>query len=167
MKIIASHSPTKISCEVFRMKLSKKDMLLIRCLRSNARATLTQISKETKIPISTLFDKLKTHQGDIIAKHTSLINFDKLGYHARVQIFLKAPLEIRDRLANYLQHHEQINSVFEITNGFDFLVEGVFTQVHEAENFLADLEFRFSPLEYNTHYIIQDLKREEFLNKAY
>lgn len=149
------------------MKLSPKDILLLRCLRSNARATLTEISKETKIPISTLFDKLKVQQGNIIAKHTSIINFEKLGYHAHVQIFLKAPVELREHLAKYLQYNEQINSVFKINNGFDFFAEGVFSQVQEAEAFISNLESRFSPLEYKTHYIIEDLKREEFLNKSF
>jgi len=142
-------------------------MLLIRCLRTNARATLTEISKETKIPISTLFDKLKIQQGAIIAKHTSLINFNEIGYHARVQIFLKTPVELREHLRSYLKHHEHINSVFKITNGFDFLVDGIFSQVQDAEKFIVDLESRFSPLTYTTHYVVEDIKREEFLNKAF
>jgi len=39
--------------------LNKKDLLLISKLRENSRIKLTSLSKETSVPISTIFDRLK------------------------------------------------------------------------------------------------------------
>ena len=64
-----------------------KDRQIISHLRNNARIPLTTMSKLTKIPVSTLFDRLKTNEDDIITKHTSLLDFAKLGYNARVNLF--------------------------------------------------------------------------------
>ena len=52
-----------------------KDLLIISCLRENSRNNLTNISKMTGIPISTIFDWLKKYEGSIIKKHTALLSF--------------------------------------------------------------------------------------------
>lgn len=148
------------------MKVSKRDMALIRCLRNNSRATLTQVSKRTQIPISTLYDRLKAHEGNLLSKHTTLLDFSQLGYHARVQIFLKVPASIRQELQSYLSFHEHINNVFKITNGFDFLVEGIFEQVRDVQEFLSELESRFDIKDHSSHYIVDEVKREGFLSLA-
>ena len=39
------------------MKINEKDLLIVSCLRQNARIKLTEMSRTTRIPVSTLFDK--------------------------------------------------------------------------------------------------------------
>ena len=69
--------------------MEPKTLQFLSCLRDNSREKLTEISKKTHIPISTLFDMLKEMQGNIITKHTVLLNFHGLGYQAHAQVFLK------------------------------------------------------------------------------
>jgi DNA-binding Lrp family transcriptional regulator len=40
------------------LMLKEKDLILIKHLRQNSRKSLANISRETNIPISTLFDRL-------------------------------------------------------------------------------------------------------------
>lgn len=143
--------------------IKNSDLKLISYLRRNARQTLTEISKKTRIPISTLYDKLKLHERSVILKHTTLLDFSKLGFNCKANILLKAGREERDKLGSYLKAHPAINNLYKINNGYDFLAEGVFTHVKELEDFMDALEKAFPLEERKTHYVIEDLKREEFL----
>lgn len=145
------------------VKITKRDMALIQQLRGNSRLTLTQISKKTKIPISTLFDRLKAQQDHSIMKHTTLLNFDALGYGTRVQLSLVVDPREREALQQHLLCHQQVNSVFEVAQQFDFIVEGIFKQVREVKEFLSSLQGRFPSLQYTSQFITRDLKRETFL----
>lgn len=144
------------------MKLTNKDIRLLQCLRTNSRLTLTQISKKTKIPISTLFDRLKIQEKNMNLKHTTLIDFSKLGYHTKVHLLLKTQLDQRDRLKKYLQFHEHVNAVYRVANKYDFFVQGLFKHINEANTFIEELETRFPPLECDSHFVVEDLKREGF-----
>nr|MCK4929862.1 Lrp/AsnC family transcriptional regulator [Nanoarchaeota archaeon] len=143
--------------------LKKSDILLLTFLRQDSRQTLTRISKKTRIPISTLYDKLKQHEKSLILKHTTLIDFSKLGYNSRAKIMLSTPREERSKLRSFLREHSSINSLFKINNGYDFLAEGVFENVKELEDFMEMLEEKFSLQEKKVFYVIEDVKRESFL----
>jgi len=142
---------------------SKKDLLILSNLRKNARMSLTNMSKATSIPISTIFDKLKVHENNIIKKHTALIDFEKLGFSTRANICIKIDKEKRNEAKEYLIKHQNINSVFKINNGFDFLIEAVFKHIKDLEFFLDTLEERFNVVETQIYYLIEDIKREDFM----
>ncbi|MBW2991102.1 Lrp/AsnC ligand binding domain-containing protein [Candidatus Woesearchaeota archaeon] len=143
--------------------VKKSDLLFLTFLRQDSRQTLTKISKKTKIPISTLYDKLRQHEKNLIIKHTTLIDFSKLGYNSRAKIMLSTKKEDRDKLRSYLKEHQSINSLYKINNGYDFLVEGVFENVKELEDFLELLEEKFGLNEKKVFYVIEDVKRESFM----
>ena len=75
--------------------MKKNDWELISCLRKNGRETLTKISRKTKVPISTLYDKLRSDKMSLITKHTCLLNFSKIGFNTRAKISLKVDKECR------------------------------------------------------------------------
>jgi DNA-binding Lrp family transcriptional regulator len=142
--------------------LSKDDALLLSYLRQNSRETLTRLSKKTDIPISTLYGKLKRIQGNFIRKNTCLVNFDKLGY-LKVNFMLTTEANKREELKQHLSKHLHINSLYRINNGFDFLVEGIFRSILEAENFLDKLEQKFPIRKKQIHFVIEEVRKEEFL----
>jgi DNA-binding Lrp family transcriptional regulator len=140
-----------------------KNYLIISLLRQNARETLTNISKKTKIPISTLYDKIKSKNEGTILRHTSLLNFGELGYFARANIMIRGRKEEKDILKEHLLNHFNVNSLYKINNGYDFLMECVFKNLKEVEDFIEKLESDYGIEETKIHYIIDDLKREEFM----
>jgi DNA-binding Lrp family transcriptional regulator len=146
--------------------LKQTDIRIIAALRQNARETLTNLSKSIKVPISTLYDRLKSHEKSIITKHTTLLDFTKLGFNCRANIMLRTDRENREKLGSYLKAHPVINNLYKINNGYDFMAEGVFENVKELEDFLEDLETKFVLEEKKTHYIIEDIKREEFMSES-
>lgn len=144
--------------------MKKKDLLLIANLRANARATLTSISKKVQMPISTIFDRLKSHSDGIIKKHTTLIDFAKLGYNTRAHITLKVHKNEREKLRQYLKTHMYVNTIYKINNGYDFLIEVVFRELKQLEDFGEELDEKFKIRGKQVYYIIEDIKRENFLS---
>lgn len=143
--------------------MKKKDLVIISHLRKNARETLTRMSRKTSIPVSTLYDKLKLHTGNLIKKNTALIDFSKIGFHARANVALKVDREQRQELKEFLLKNNNINSVYKINNGFDFLAECIFKHIKELEDFLESVDAKFKVRNRQVYYIIEDLKREDFL----
>ena len=122
------------------------------------------MSNKINIPISTIYDKLKLYEGGLIKKHTALIDFSKLGFNTRANIVLKVDREKRELLKEFLVKNNNVNSLYKINNGFDFMIEGVFKNLKELEDFFEALEIKFKVKTKQVYYIIDDIKRESFLS---
>ena len=144
--------------------LSERDLLIISHLRKDARKNLTTMSKETGIPVSTIFDRIKTQENGIIKKHTAIIDFSKLGYTTRINLMVKAKKEQKEELKNYLAKQENVNSVYKINNSYDFLVDGVFMNIKGFEEFLERMDDRFDIEAKEVYYIVDEIKREDFMS---
>lgn len=144
--------------------MNQKDLIIISHLRQNSRESLTNMSKKTHIPVSTLYDKIKNHQHGLITKHTTLIDFGKLGFNTRAKIMIKVRKQDRKELKNYLMKCLNLNSVYKINNGFDFLIEAVFRNIREMEDFMEEMDEKFTIKSKQVFYIVDDLKREGFLS---
>lgn len=146
--------------------MNKKDFQIIANLRKNARMSLTNMSKKTGIPVSTIFKRLKQHENTLINKHTSLLDFSRLGYNTIAMIKLKVDREDREALTNHLRLHPSVNTVYKINNGFDFLIQGIFKQIKEMEEFTEKLEQKYKIKDKQSFFVIDHIKREEFMSEA-
>lgn len=145
-------------------RIDKKDLMIMTHLRKNSRATLTEISKKCHSPISTVYEKLKNVKKDIIRKNTCIIDFNKLGFYARAKFVLQANINHKKDLLEYLMRHSNVNSVYKINNGYDFLFEGIFRNMKDLEEFLETLQVKYKARKCETYYIIEESKREEFMS---
>lgn len=143
--------------------MHKRDLLIISHLRKDARKNLTTMSKQTGIPVSTIFDRIKAHEKGIIKKHTAIIDFSKLGYTTRVNMMVKVKREQREELKNYLAKQSNVNSVYKINNNYDFLVEGIFMNIKELEEFMERMDDRFNIEAKDMYYIVDEIKKEDFM----
>lgn len=145
------------------MKIS--DLLIASHLRQDARMKLTDMSRATKIPVSTIFDRIMAYTGNgLIQKNTSLLNFEKLGYHARALVVFSTGKKNRGKLLEFLKVNDNVNSVFKINNGWDFMAEVIFSEMKEVEDFMEDLEEHVKLSNRKIFYIIEEIKKEEFLS---
>jgi len=147
-------------------KISDKDLQIICELRKNARMPLTKMSRKTMIPISTIHDKLKSFKDVLVKKYTSLLDFSALGFNTRAHIMFKIKKERKDEIKEFLTKHQNVNSIFKINNGFDFLIEGVFKSIKEMEEFTDLLESKYDIKGKETYFIIDEIKREEFFSET-
>ena len=100
--------------------MKPSDMKILQHIRTNARENLTTISRKTGIPVSTIFDRLKSHEQQFVIKFTALVDFAKLGYPLRANICLKVAPDSRDGVKSYLLAHNRVNNLQRINNGFDY-----------------------------------------------
>lgn len=142
--------------------MKQSDLLIISNLRLNGRETLTAMSKKTRIPVSTIFDKLRENVNGVIKRPTVLIDFHKMGYPTISTILIKIAKDNRDQLKDFLQKSFNVNSVYKVNNGYDFIIEVVFRNMQEQETFIERLEESFSILELKTFFVIEELKKEAF-----
>jgi len=126
---------------------------------------LKKMSAQTGIPVTTIHDQLKK-SNPLIQKHTVLLNFEELGYFARAYLVISVEQEDRQRLALFLEKSFEVNSLYKVNNGYDFLAELVFKKIKDAESFIAKLEKDFKLKAKEVHYILEDVKREEFLSNT-
>ncbi len=143
--------------------ISTKDLMILANLRKNSRESLTRLSRKTRIPVSTLYDKLKSYSNGIITKHTAIIDFTKLGFHTRANILVKISREQREGAKAFLVNNHNVNSVYKISNGYDYLIEAVFRNVKDIEDFLEQFETKFQIEEKQVYYVIEDIKKEAFM----
>jgi len=140
-----------------------KDVLTLALLRNNGRMQLKDMSARTRIPISTLHDRLRDELPRYIAKYTTLLNFPALGFDTRAFITLKVAHEEKERLRIFFDNQKCLNAMYKINNGYDFMVEVVFRTLAELEQFIEQLNALFTLKEMNTYCVISDIHRERFL----
>jgi DNA-binding Lrp family transcriptional regulator len=143
--------------------VNRKDFMLMAHLRRNARESLTKMSRLTNIPVSTLYDKLKQHEDKIIQKHTSIVDFARMGFTTKANILLKVDYEARDGLREFLAKEFNVNSVYKINSGFDYMVEGIFRHIKDMEDFIERIEEKFAIRDKKVYYVIEDVVKEAFM----
>ena len=89
--------------------MTSKDLKFLTHLRNDARIGLTELSRKTSVPVSTIFDRLKKHKGGLIMKHTTLLDFRHLGYETKAWVAVKAGKDSRERLRDHLSKHKNVN----------------------------------------------------------
>jgi DNA-binding Lrp family transcriptional regulator len=144
--------------------LTKKELLILTHLRADSRKSLTRISRETGIPISTIFDKVNKLGKSTISKYSPLLNFQKLGFGLRVNLILKANDKRKQDLKDFLLKNQNVNSLLRLNNNFDFFIETVFRDMKGLEEFYENLK-KFKIKKKKEFFVIEDLKKEEFLTK--
>ncbi len=146
-------------------RIPYSDLLIISNLRKDGRITLTKLSKRTGIPISTIFDKIKSKKLGIIKGFSAMLDFVEMGFSTLAFILIKVNKEDREQLSRFLERNLFVNSLFKVNNGYDFLFEGVFKNLKELEDFYEDIEDKFRVKSKQIFYVINELKREGFLSR--
>ena len=110
-----------------------------------------------------IFDRIKSSTGNVIKKHCSLLDFNKIGFSTCAHILLRVSKEHKKSLINYLNQSLFVNSFYKINNGWDFLVECIFKDMCSLEEFIELLESDFGVMSKEIHYILDEFKREAFM----
>ena len=146
--------------------LDKRELIILSKFRENSRESLTRMSKKISVPVSTIYEKLKGYEKSVIKKHTSLLDFSKLGFNTRATIILKVTKENKDPLKDFLLNNRYVNTFYKINNGYDFMIEAIFRELNEVESFVEELEDKYNVQDKKVYYIIDELKKEAFLSNS-
>ncbi|MBS3159337.1 Lrp/AsnC family transcriptional regulator [Candidatus Woesearchaeota archaeon] len=145
------------------MILKEKEVLLLKQFRVNARMKLTSMSRKTGIPVTSIFDKITNlDKIGIIKKYTILLDYELIGFEIKAILIIKINKKQKTDLKEFLSHHHSVNSLYRINNGFDFILEVIFKNMKIMDDFLEKIEKNFDILKLEIHYILEELKREDF-----
>jgi DNA-binding Lrp family transcriptional regulator len=143
--------------------MKEKDIEILSHLRENSKQPLAKISEKTGIPKSTIHDRIKENERSVIKKHTILLDYYKMGYFCRANILLKVDHRDKNELQSFLSEHPAVNSLYLVNHKYDFMVDVFFHHMKLSQDFLDDLEQRFSIQNKDVNYILHEIKQEEFL----
>ncbi len=144
--------------------MKKKDLQILSMLRGNGRMSLTDMSRRSRIPVSTIYDRIKSFNGPVIKRHVSLIDFAKLGFVVSAHVMFSVDKGQKDDFSACMVRSMNVNSLYRINNGFDFIAEVLCRDINELERFLDALNEKFKIKEKKTFFIIDELKKETFLD---
>jgi len=137
--------------------------MILNELRKNARVSLLEVAKKTNIPLSTVYDKVNNYERDIIRKHTSIVDFSSIGYNARKLVVLKVCKESRQEVQNFLANHPNVNSLYRINSGYDYLIDIIAGNSGKIKDILDELSSQKGVLDMSGYDIVDELKREAFV----
>ena len=135
-------------------------MLILSHLRQNARRTLTHMSRHTRVPISTLHEIIKSKKD---WRYTVLTDFAQLGFQIKAQVYLKVKKDQKLRLREHLKASFDVNSLYKVNNGYDFMCEVICKDLNCLESFLEIVDDKFTVKSREVHHIMEDIKKESFL----
>jgi len=143
--------------------MDETDFVLLANLRKNARTKLTGLSREMDVPVSTIFERLNTVISKCVHKYTCVLRNGEVGFHSRATIILKVDKEQKPEIGQFLEKHPNVNSLYKINNGYDFLLDVIFRQMGDLEGFVEGLEKSFKIKSRDVYFIIEEVKQEGFL----
>lgn len=143
--------------------MKKTDIHIITQLRINGRMPLTEIASKTKLPVSTVHDRLKQYKRKKWLKFSAMPAYEKIGFSTRAYILLSVEPAEKEQLFKHLTGHTNVNSLFRINNGWNVIMECIFKNMPAMENFVEKLESTFHIKQKEVHYILEELKSEGFM----
>ena len=126
------------------------------------RQSISSISSKINVPKSTLFDKMNRMEHEGIIMHKTLLDFAAAGFKSKIKVALKVPIAGRQEVLNWLCEHPNINNVYKVNHGYDFLFEAIFKDQKEASDFTDLLHEKFNIEDSHVFHVIEDIKREAF-----
>ena len=105
------------------MKMTLTDFKIINYLLDNDLQNYKKMSKETRIPASTIYDRIKhLKQTGVITKMTPQLNLQTLGYNIFASLeIITHDMKGVDTLQQKLIHKPEIIGLFKMSGNYDLL----------------------------------------------
>jgi DNA-binding Lrp family transcriptional regulator len=119
-------------------RLDEIDARILERLRYNAKYTLTALSKELNLPVSTIRYRIKKlEENQIILGYVPLIDRSNLGYKVSLILEVDAIPKYIDKVVNEISQFPAIVRVYGVDSGPRLHVHAVFKEEEEAYSFIS------------------------------
>ncbi|OGM02110.1 hypothetical protein A3K72_03990 [Candidatus Woesearchaeota archaeon RBG_13_36_6] len=126
------------------MGLDEKDLKILEILKQNAKLTTSQISKKTKIPITTVYNRIKgLENGGVIKGYTVMLNHKLLGEEVLVYILVTVNYNVpgkkvsQEVIANQIKKSQNVEEVNITTGEKDIIVKARFGSISQLNDFVT------------------------------
>ena len=144
--------------------MDQKKLKLLALLRKNNREKLTNLSRKTHVPVSTIFESLRNNFSKFILKHTCIVDFSYIGFNIKAMLLIKFKPENKNEGLNYLTKSIFVNSLSRINNGYDVTLEIICKDMNALEDFIEKLELNTKIKKKEVFYLMGDIKKEDFFS---
>lgn len=142
------------------MKQKEKEIV---CWLRNGERNISAIARSLELPISTAADRIKKIKEKYVIKHSSLLDYNKIGYFVNVFLVIKIDAEQRPQFLDFLKIQNCVNSIYSVDSGYNFLVELVCKDNMELINWIETLRKNFS-LEIMQFQVLKTEEKEKFMS---
>ena len=144
--------------------MDKLDNEIINSLNENARKSFRLISRELKVSLSTIANRIKKMEKDgIIEGYITVINQEKVGYDLTAIINFKIAhgklIEVQERIAK----DKHVSGVYDITGDWDSLVIARFKDRRDLNSFIKKILSMDHVERSNTQLVLTIVKDEKRL----
>jgi len=139
--------------------VANRELAVIKELRGDSRQALTEVGRKLLIPGGSLFKLVRSLKEEgIIRKYCSLVDFSRLGYSVRVNLYVS--VREKEKFQEFMLAHPSVNSLSRVM-GDRFLAELVFVDMLELDGFLERL-WEFGVQSKDVFHVVEEFKNEGF-----
>ena len=149
------------------IKMDYSDLKILSAVRANGRETLTTISRDTGIPISLVFDRLKRMEESVIRRYSCSVDWERLGLNRRVLLLIRLPERLREQALARLANSHHINNLWRPDDKCGLAAEAMFLDLRQEERFIEALKKDFEDIDVSTHEVVDSPKWEGFLTSCH
>ena len=114
---------------------------IINALIKDPRKSYRELSKEARVSIATISNKLKLlAKKEIIKGYTALIDYDALDYELHVMINIKVSQGKAEAVEKKLFNNQHVTAIYNTTGDFDILVIARFKTRRSLDNYLKQIQ---------------------------
>ena len=138
--------------------LDEVDKRILEVLEKNSRTPLRKISKQVKIPPSTVYGRIKRfRKRGVVRRFVTILNPKALGFLVLAFVFIKARAGMCSTVAEGLKEYPEILEIYEVTGDWDIIIKVIMRSYEELNTFLnkisgiKDVESTCTMVVFKTH----------------
>jgi len=125
--------------------MNTKDKLILNVLKENSKLSVQKISKETNIPVTTVYNRIKNlEKNKIIKKYTILLDNKLLDKNIAAYVAITMDYSLLKKMnlsqhdiAKKLKRNENVEEIAMITGIIDILIKIRVKDIEELDNFVT------------------------------
>jgi len=147
-----------------KVKLDSKDKKIIEQLQNNAKQSISDISRKTKLPRDVVKYRIKKlEENKVIRFYHAFLNPSRLGYPLYAYVtFSLFNIESKDEeeFINFLKEHPKIIYVAKFSGKWDFAIGVCAKEYKDLDNVIRDIRNKFTKFikEFEVSPVIQEYK---------
>ena len=119
------------------MRLTYKDQQLLGALRTNARASTTDIAKSLGVSRSTVQKRLERLESQgVIAGYTVQLSSQFLDQEIKAHVMITVQPRATDAIIAEMQKHDAVRAVYSVSGPYDLIVEVAALSVTELDRII-------------------------------
>lgn len=146
------------------MKLDEKGMRVLNALIRDSRQSYRALAKEARVSIVTIANKMKDFKKrKIILGHTTVVDYDKIGYDVHVLIEIRVSLGKELVIERKLLNSPNVHAIYDVTGEHDILVMARFKNRRELDKYLKHIQTFEFVQRVHTSLILDTIKEKSIL----